>query len=269
MTQMRATRILVMLALLALVAPAAHAQTTATSVQLTWTAPGDDGSVGTAAQYDLRYSTSTITAANFDAALRWNTAPTPAAPGTSQTTTVTGLTPATTYYFAIKTGDDAGNWATISNVVAKATLAAPDVTPPAAIAVAMGTVTDTTAVMNWTSTGDDSITGTASSYDIRYSSSPITLANWNAATQSTGEPTPAAAGTAQSFTVRNLSRQATYYFAIRATDDTGNLSGLSNVPSVTTPDTKAPSAILNLTANFLWFSWHASSAVKPRMTEVH
>ena len=256
---------LVMISVLALGASAAQAQTTATSVQLTWTAPGDDGSIGTATQYDLRYSTSTITAANFGAATRWNTTPTPGAPGTSQTVTVTGLTSSTTYYFAIKTADDVTNWSAISNVVSKATLAAPDVTPPAAIAVSVTTVTDTTATLGWTSTGDDSVTGTATSYDVRYSTAPITLANWNAASQATGEPAPAVAGTAQTYTVRSLSRETTYYFAIRASDEIGNQSGLSNVPSTTTPDSMPPSAILNLTANFLWLAWHSAPAHQPRM----
>ena len=38
------------------------------SVTLTWTAPGDRGNTGTAASYDIRYSTSPITAANFSSA---------------------------------------------------------------------------------------------------------------------------------------------------------------------------------------------------------
>ena len=253
----------ILFAMMILGATLAQAQTTATSIQLTWTATGDDGNAGTATQYDLRYSTAAINAANFASATRWVATPTPGAPGTSQTTTVTGLTPSTTYYFAIKTADDASNWSAISNIVTKATPAAPDVTPPAAIAVNVTAVTDTTASLGWTSTGDDSVTGTATAYDVRYSTSAITLANWNGATQATGEPTPAVAGTAQSFTVRGLARENTYYFAIRATDEIGNVSGLSNVPSATTTDTMPPSAILNLTANFVWFAWYAPSAVKP------
>ncbi len=254
-----------LLALMLLGASIAQAQTTATSVQLTWTAPGDDGNVGTATQYDLRYSTSTITAANFASATQWTATPTPAAPGTSQTVTVTGLSPATLYYFAIKTADNANNWSLISNVVSKSTLAAPDVTRPAPIAVSVTTLTDTTATLSWAATGDDSLTGTATSYDIRYSTAPITLTNWSSATTVTGEPAPAAPGTVQTYVVRGLAREGTYYFAIRASDEAGNISALSNVPSATTPDTMPPSAILNLTANFIWLAWHPASAVKPRM----
>lgn len=239
-------------------ATTARAQTSPTSVQLTWTAPGDDGSIGTAASYDLRYSTSPITVSNFTSAARWGATPAPAGSGTSQTVTVTGLTPSTTYYFAIKSIDDAGNVSPISNVLPKATPALPDLTPPAALSIGVGTLTDTTASIGWTATGDDSVTGTATSYDLRYSTSPITVGSWTSATQVTGEPAPAVSGTAQSVTVRGLTRETTYYFAMRATDDVGNVSALSNVPSATTLDTMAPNAILNLSANFLWMSWRTA-----------
>jgi len=41
---------------------------TTTSITLTWTAPGDDNSIGTAASYDIRYSTSSITTSNWASA---------------------------------------------------------------------------------------------------------------------------------------------------------------------------------------------------------
>src|SRR5262245_53555640 len=106
----------------------ARAQTTATSITVTWTTPGDDSLIGTASQFDLRYSTSPITAANFASATRFVGTPTPTAPGTTQSVAVTGLSPSTLYYFAIKTADDVPNWSLISNVANKSTLAAPDVT---------------------------------------------------------------------------------------------------------------------------------------------
>ncbi|MEO5617676.1 MAG: fibronectin type III domain-containing protein [Candidatus Eisenbacteria bacterium] len=237
----------------------AEAQTTWNSVTLSWTTPGDDSLTGTASQFDVRYSTSLITEANYALATRFAGTPTPTAPGSSQSVVVTGLSPGTTYYFALKTGDDVPNWAIISNVVNKTTLLAPDVTRPLAIAnVSVASVTDSSALLSWSATGDDSLTGTAASYDIRYSTAPITAANFAAATQSTGEPVPTAAGTTQTFNVRGLSRQATYYFAVRATDDAGNPSALSNVPSATTPDTMAPGRVTNLAAGFVWFAWHST-----------
>jgi len=244
------------------------AQSAWNSVQLTWTATGDDSLTGTASQYDLRYSTSLITAANFASATSAIGEPAPGASGTSQSHTVAGLQAATTYWFAIKTADDAGNWSLISNVVSRATSAAPDAIRPAAASVAVSSVTDTSATLAWTAVGDDSLTGTAASYQIRYSTAPITLANFASATAVTGVPVPAAPGTAQSVVVRSLSRQVTYYFALRTADDSGNVSALSNVPSTTTTDTMAPAAIRTLAAGFVWMSWHLSAAPSAREVRV-
>ncbi len=245
----------------------ADAQSSWNSVTVSWTTPGDDSLLGTASQFDLRYSTSSINAANFASAIRWNSMPAPATSGTRQSVTVTGLVPATTYYFAIKTADEVPNWSGISNLASKTTAAAPDTIRPAPVAsLAVTGVTDSTASLGWTAVGDDSLTGTATAYDIRYSTSPITAGNFASATAVSGAPAPTAPGTAQSVTVRNLSRQVTYYFAMRVSDDAGNPSALSNVPSATTLDTLAPAAVRDLATSFVWLGWH--SAALPRLTGI-
>jgi hypothetical protein len=121
-------------------------------------------------------------------------------------------------------------------------------------------VTDTSATLSWTAVGDDSLSGTASSYEIRYSTTPITTSSFTSATAVTGAPVPAAPGTSQSVVARGLSRQVTYYFALKTVDDSGNRSAISNVPSATTTDTMAPAAIRTLAASFVWMSWHGSTA---------
>jgi chitodextrinase len=243
----------ILLGIAALASPAAAQTVTWNSVQISWTTPGDDSLTGTASQFDIRYSTAQITASNFASATRWTSAPTPAAPGTRQSTTVTGLTANTTYWFAIKTADEVPNWSAISNVISRTTLAAPDTIRPAMITnLTITGTTENTAALSWTAVGDDSLTGTAASYDIRRSTSPITASNWNSATQVSGEPAPGAPGTTQAYTVTGLTRQTTYYFAIRAVDDAGNVSALSNVPSATTPDQTRPAAINDLVVGFLW-----------------
>src|SRR5207249_10984833 len=113
------------------------------------------------------------------------------------------------------------NWAPISNVTQATTGQAPDVTRPAPLAINVTSVTDSTATLGWNAVGDDSLTGVATGYDVRYSTAPITATNWSSATQASGEPTPGAPGTSQSMTIRGLSRQQTYYFAARAVDDVG------------------------------------------------
>jgi chitodextrinase len=103
----------------------------AASVTLRWTAPGDDGSVGTAAQYDVRYATGAITAGNWGSATQAANEPAPKVAGSAETFTITNLAANTTYYFAVKAADEATNWSNLSNVVSVTT---GDETAPAAIA---------------------------------------------------------------------------------------------------------------------------------------
>ena len=232
---------------------AAWAQTAADStITLLWTASGDDGTTGTAARYDLRYRTVGIT--GTDTTSWWNAAtpvtglPTPRPAGSADSVKVKGFTPLTTYYFVLRVGDEVPNWSGFSNLSVKATSG--DLTAPAAVTdLAITGTTGTSASIRWSAPGDDGTTGTASSYDIRYSNTAITTANWGSATQVSGEPTPAVAGTQQTFTVSGLTPSRTYYVAIRATDNAGNLSGLSNVPTATTADTIAPAPVRDLSLN--------------------
>ncbi|MFD0669854.1 fibronectin type III domain-containing protein [Cohnella sp. GCM10027633] len=110
-----------------------------------------------------------------------------------------------------------------------------DTIAPAAISnLAAPTSGSANVNLTWTAPGDDNATGTATSYDIRYSTSTITNGNWASAATVTGEPTPAVAGTSESFNVTGLTANTTYYFAIRASDEASNVGALSNVASSTT-----------------------------------
>lgn len=230
----RVARLAMILAFAGLFAcAAAFGATTPTSVTLQWTAPGDDGSTGTASQYDVRVSTALITEGNFASATRVNNAPAPLAAGTTQSMDVTGLTPSTTYWFAIKTADESGNWSSISNLVTWTTGASTDDVRPAALVVAVANTTDNSVTLSWNATGDDSLSGTATRYEVRWSTSSITSGNWASATLvSAGVPTPAAPGTAQNVTVTGLDRSVDLYFAVKAFDEMNNVSALSNVPRV-------------------------------------
>ena len=227
-----------------LLAPAAGAH----SVTLTWTSPGDDGTVGTAAEYDIRYSTSPIDDANFSQATPVSGIPDPQPAGSIETLTVDNLQPSTTYYFAIKSADEVPNWSLISNIVSVAT--SPEEDAPADVADLQAIdPTDTSVTLTWTATGDDGSSGTAAEYDIRYSTSPIDEGNWDEATQVTGEPSPQSAGSAETMTVYGLQQEVTYYFAMKVADEVPNWSGLSNVANSTTLDLTPPAQIDDLEAS--------------------
>lgn len=122
---MRFVRGLFMLPILALLINASHptiASSATPSVTLRWTTPGDDGILGRATRYDLRYSTFPLTAATFASATVVKGLQVPRAAGVRDSFTVTGLTIGVIYYFALKTLDDASNWSQLSNVFMRAPL---------------------------------------------------------------------------------------------------------------------------------------------------
>ena len=230
--------------------PNALAQTAADStVTVTWTAPGDDGTIGRAASYDIRYRTTAIS--GTDTLTWWNGAtqlsgePVPSTAGSRDSMVVRGLQPLTTYYFIIRTADEVPNWSGYSNVAVKSTSG--DLTAPSAIAdLSITSATGNSLALRWTAPGDDGTTGTASSYDIRYSTSPITNGNFASATPATGEPLPTASGTIQTFSLAGLNGSQIYYVAMKTIDDRGNTSLISNVVNGTTLDVVAPAAVRDL-----------------------
>jgi hypothetical protein len=86
--------------------------------------------------------------------------------------------------------------------------------------------------VRWTAPGDDGFDGTATAYDLRFSTAYITDSNWSKATQVSGEPKPMIAGTIQSCYVSGLAEGTRYYLALKAVDEAGNWSLLSNVVSI-------------------------------------
>ncbi len=207
------------------------------TVPLTWTATGDDGDTGTAMAYDLRYSTSPISDDTaFDAATPAIGVPSPKPAGTAESFMVKYLPSDTTLYFAMKAIDKGGNRSSQSNVVTATTTVSMHVSD-----LTVGAVTSAKVGLAWTAI-DDGVSGQYASYDLRYSTDPITdQASFEAATQVTGLSLPKMVGSSETFTVTYLQGETTYYVAIEGVDAAGNHSPLSNVVSVTT----APSTYVN------------------------
>jgi chitodextrinase len=96
-----------------------------TSITLRWTAPGDDGVIGTAAAYDLRYAISPIDSGSWDDAAVVGALPDPNPAMATEMFEVTGLASGMTYFFALKTHDDQDNWSELSNVTSGTTSLSP------------------------------------------------------------------------------------------------------------------------------------------------
>ena len=85
-------------------------------VDLTWTAPGNNGALGTVAGYIVKYSQDPITSqTEFDSADTFPQSWTPKPPGEMESHTVTGLIAGETYYFAVEAIDDVPIQASMSN----------------------------------------------------------------------------------------------------------------------------------------------------------
>jgi hypothetical protein len=86
------------------------------SVDLHWTASGDDGLEGRAAEYDVRYALSQITDANWEQAARCQGELPPGRAGEEEVLSVSGLTDFTRYHFAMRVAGEVPNWSGLSNV---------------------------------------------------------------------------------------------------------------------------------------------------------
>jgi len=131
-----------------------------------------------------------------------------------------------------------------------------DGTPPAAIDDLVGArVTAGEASLAWSAPGDDGNKGRCSDYDIRLHTVLITDANWNAALVRGDYPaTPQSAGNPEVIGIMGIPTGDTYYAAIKAVDDAGNWSGLSNVVELTVGgggDNTPPGSINDLAAVFV------------------
>lgn len=105
-----------------------------------------------------------------------------------------------------------------------------DNTAPGAInTLEVSNKTTDSITLTWLAPGDDAFLRQASSYDLRYSLSPINEGNWEQANQVEGEPLPLSVGQLQQYTVFNLVRNRLYYFAIKTIDEMGNESAISNI----------------------------------------
>ncbi|MEK7721430.1 MAG: T9SS type A sorting domain-containing protein, partial [Elusimicrobiota bacterium] len=140
------------------------------AISLSWAAPGNDGNLGTASDYLIRYTTaSDYDWSNFDgASLFASTRAVQGPVGTQETYGLAGLLGGVTYYFAVKTADFVPNLGPLSNIATS--WAAVDTAPPlspSGLAVA-DTLGDEggSLTLTWTLSPDDNAGGDVYGYRI-------------------------------------------------------------------------------------------------------
>lgn len=104
--------------------------------------------------------------------------------------------------------------------------------------------------LQWIAPGDDDWTGTAASYEIRYSRSVINETNWAQASRAPDPPAPVRGRRVQIHRVSSLDALTIYFFAIKTKDEAGNESELSRIAQgQTLQEYIPPSAVADLKAN--------------------
>ncbi len=123
-----------------------------------------------------------------------------------------------------------------------------DTTAPATISNlrVMGDV-DSTCILTWTAPGDDGSEGTASSYDIRYATDSVSLILWENAYLEDVSFHPSESGKLEIYEVSDLHVDSQYFFAIKATDESANTGGISNIASE--PAMQSPSISITYPVN--------------------
>jgi hypothetical protein len=219
------------------------------TLTLNWSAPGDDNNSGTAASYDIRYSTSTLSESNFATATPASGMPTPSLAGTVEGLNMSSLEASTTYYFAIKASDEAFNTSTISTL-GSVTTDPLDITGPVISGISAHNISGDRATISWT-------TNEGATSQVQYG-----------LTSSYGSTTTLDASyvSAHSVLITGLSSSTVYHFRIHTRDSSNNLTTSVDDTFTTssTPDNTEPSSPGNLsgssiTTNSITVNWSASS----------
>lgn len=107
--------------------------------------------------------------------------------------------------------------------VSSSSFAITDDVAPAAVSLAVSDKTSIQMTVSWVAPGDDGLSGNSTSYDLRYSTSPIDASNFGAVTASI-KGLSQSLGSTESVVVTDLTPATQYYVALKITDDAGNAS---------------------------------------------
>ena len=208
----------------------AHALTT-TSVRVSWNVTGDDSLSGSAARVLLRRAPFPLDEQTFNAG-GFVPVPPPGSAGTAGTVDVAGLPEGSTWWFAMRVFDAAGNASAVSN---PDSASLPGQAPAAITDLRVLAVTETSAVLTWTASGDDGNVGRPQSYRIAGSTTALDAAGFDSAPLQIRRPAFKDAGAAETLLVARLLPARRWRFAVRAIDRAQTAGAISNIAEALTP----------------------------------
>ena len=206
------------------------------TIEVDWTATGDDSLGGSSEEYDLRYALETITSQTWAAATSVPIVAPPEPAGDRESFRLS-LPFGSVYYFALRVRDNGENWSGLSNIASLFTSVLDETAPAQVSDLTVEHSTGRTLTLVWTAPGDDDVSGQASSYDLRYSQEKITETSWSTSTPFPRNPDPARAGSRERTTLRGLDPRSVYHVALRTADEVSIWSQISNVVTSETGST--------------------------------
>ncbi len=239
-------------------------------ISLSWQAPGDDDTQGQLplGAYLIRYDTRTLSEFGGDATNWWNNASNsyidfgwqPKLPGEDEEKVIDSLANGVTYYFGIRSKDDADKWSDISNI-AWAMTKEMILDPITDLIATTDDSVDGGIQLEWTSVGGEGYTLKFATYSAAALGGDTTgwwnvadtyLQGWGAAAKGSLENVSLSVG---------FTPGATYYISIRAQADS-DMSDVGNIEEIVAGD-KTPAAPSGLTLAFInnnvKVSWSANS----------
>ena len=192
-----------------------------TQIELSWAPASDDVTDAAALVYDI-YQAASAEALGYGS-------PTYTSAAGAGGFTVFGLNPGTTYWFAVRARDAAGNRDDNTVTRSAATLQGADTTAPVFSGLVVATAVSATRIdLFWGAANDDTTPANQIVYDVFQS----TVSGG----QTFGAPTYSTAAGATELQVTGLTPQTTYFFVVRARDAAGNADTNTQERSATTPE---------------------------------
>ena len=194
---------------------------TDSSVTLSWTATGDNGTTGRAQRYIVRAALEPIDEWGFETAPVARIVNARVDAGGTETHVV-ALERDRRYWLALKAYDAENNASSVSNVIS---VTMPTVAPAAVQDLHATAITDSSVALAWTASGDDGTEGRARRYAVLAATRPdFEVPSLARTTEATVD-----AGGTETLLFAGLIRSQRYWFAVVAYDAGDNASQLSNV----------------------------------------